>query len=260
MEHDSSLRNRSLTFDCGGSRIADSLHTRNFLRLPSLWGRLCVPLIHSDSRHLSVLRVESRLSRSSVLSIHSSQAFCISPSSWHIHTHRSSHSPSVPPYLPPCAPSLSLSLSYTLFIPSSLSSFISPLPFALHPRYISSQPSLIRSLFVYLSDERGSEFLNLPFPSSIGKWCEQRRGGSWRVIAISVCLSRQTFWYYSRRRHSVEIGFSCELARVVTRPWNYLTLEEIRERNVFPYKILPTNIFRNDYSYNNVVERNWIKN
>lgn len=237
MEHDSSLRNRSLTFDCGGSRIADSLHTRNFLRLPSLWGRLCVPLIHSDSRHLSVLRVESRLSRSSVLSIHSSQAFCISPSSRHIHTHRSSHSPSVPPYLPPFAPPLSLALLHALHPLVTFLVHLSASIRVIHPRYIFPQPSLIRSLFVYLSDERGSEFLNLPFPSPIEKWCEQRRDGSWRVIAISVCSSRQTFWYYSRRHHSVEIGFSCELARVVTRPWNYLTLEEIRERNVFPYKI-----------------------
>lgn len=163
MEHDSSLRNRSLTFDCGGSRIADSLHTRNFLRLPSLWGRLCVPLIHSDSRHLSVLRVESRLSRSSVLSIHSSQAFCISPSSRHIHTHRSSHSPSVPLYLPPSAPSLSLSRSLTR---SSSPRYFHRSSLCFHSRYTHATfplnpPSFAVSSCTWVTNEEASSSTSL---------------------------------------------------------------------------------------------------
>lgn len=67
-----------------GSRIADNLHTRNFLRLSSSSGRPSVSFTPIPGIYV---RVESRLSRSSVLSIRSSRASCISPSSRHIHIH-----------------------------------------------------------------------------------------------------------------------------------------------------------------------------
>lgn len=57
-------------------------------------GRRADRLSHSQ-RFPASIHIESRLSRSSVLSIRSSRASCISPSSRHIHTyiHRSSLSP-----------------------------------------------------------------------------------------------------------------------------------------------------------------------
>lgn len=137
-------------------RIADNLHIRNFLQPPSSSGR---PLSHSQ-RFPASIRVEGRLTRSSVLSIHSSRVSCICPSSPVTYTYIY-HS------------SLSLCALHSLIR-------LSTSTFALHPRFSFPQCTLILySLRVTGRRTRRRVPQPLHFPSSIRKRKQQ-----WDICAV----------------------------------------------------------------------------